>query len=140
MMRQRPWLFKKTPNIDLGGYMKYFEEYVKGDFFLFPAMLPYKKEIIDKYKDNVFNTMFLPAAGGNLSLHTIIQVNEKYHLFLLWANGNDNMDSVFYVTLYVTETDDYRKFLVENESFIYEENSAKGFAGLMTTTPVGFGQ
>ena len=134
ILRQREWLFKQVPPIDISNYIKHFEDIINEGFFLYPTMMPYKCTLLDKYKDNVFNTMFLPAAGGNLSLHTILQLNKEYHIFLLWANSTNNMETVVYATLYTTIPSDYRKFLIENEEYIYDEALAPGFAGM-----VGFG-
>lgn len=124
----RPWLFKKTPNLNISQYVNHFEEMCDDDMFLFPAMLPYKSSILDKYEKRIFNTMFLPVATGNLSLHTIVQIDKGHHIFLMWGNSTDSKDTVLYATLYTTNPSDYRTFLIENELYIHTEERAAGFA------------
>ena len=129
IIKNRPWLFKKTPNLDISEYIKHFERSCDDDFFIFPAMLPYKNEILEKYEKNVFNTMFLPVVNGNLSLHTIVQLNRSHHIFFMWGNSSDNKETVLYATLYTTNPADYRTFLIDNEKYINSEERTAGFSG-----------
>ena len=128
LIKDRPWLFKKTPNLSIQEYIEYFARKTKDDFFIFPAMLPYKSEILDKYKNKVFNSMFIPLQPNNLAFHTLLQLDVEYHVYLLWSMSPDTKETVFYATIYTTKSENFRDFLVENESIIYNDERVTGFS------------
>jgi hypothetical protein len=131
IIRTRPWLFRKNaPNFNLPDYIRHFEHHTKSDFFLFPTMLPFKVEILDKYKDKVFNTAFMGTDIGSISMNTIIQLSPTDHMFFLWGHSADGQDTVLYGTLYTDNPQKYRDFLIDNESLFFNDDKTGGFAGM----------
>jgi hypothetical protein len=127
VLKARPWLFTDNPYISIEKYIKYFEYGKKSDFHIFSTMLPYKVDLLDKYKDNVYNTMFLPTGPALLGMHTLIQVNPNLHLVIMWGNSSNNRETTLYITLHAASASDYVKFLKEHEDFIYDDEKPQGF-------------
>lgn len=134
IIKDRPWLFRKNaPTFGLESYLRHFEHLSKKEFFIFPTMLPYKVEMLDECKKYIFNTSFGVGPNGIISMHTIIQFSKEKHLFLLWGNSSDNRETVLYGTLYTSNPEDYRTFLMENEKFVAKDEKVHGFAGILRT-------
>lgn len=132
IIKDRPWLFRKdAPNYNLTEYIKYFEYIVNKSFFLFPTMLPFNIEILDKYKENVFNTSFSGADNGTIAMNTIVQLDVDLHICFLWGNSSNNQKTVLYATLFSVDTQPFREFLINNENLFYNDEKISGFAGLM---------
>lgn len=131
-IKTRDWLFNKNaPNFDIHQYIRYFEYGSKKDFFLYPTLFQYKVEILDDFKDKIFNTAFMPMPNGNLSMHTIIQISKNYHIFFLWSCSADNRETVLYGTLFITNPEDFSKFIIDNEKYSYSETQPQGFAAMV---------
>jgi hypothetical protein len=127
LIKEKSFLFKKMNNVSLVDYVKYFEERSDDDFFIFPTMLPYNITIVDKYKTNIFNTMFIPNSSGMLSMHTLLQISPTFHVLLFYSSTSDNKKTALYATIYTTDPKNFRNFLTENESLIIEDETPLGF-------------
>ena len=130
IIRERPWLFPEGREYaEIGLYIQEFERLNGKEFFMYPTMLPYTIELLDKYSEDVYNTIFLPTGQGNLSMHTILQLSKSLHIFLMWGISSDNRETTLYCTVYTTNPPDFPKFLLTNEKLMYEGKSGAGFFG-----------
>jgi hypothetical protein len=126
LLKDRPWLFTETPYLTVDRYIKYFEYGKESEFHIFPAMLPFKVEILDEFKGKVYNTMFLPTGPSSLGMHTLIQINHNLHVVFMWGNSNDNRDTVLYATIHALRALDYVKFLTDYDEFVYNDDKPSG--------------
>jgi hypothetical protein len=108
--------------------MKDFEKIDGEEFYVFPSIIPYKLEILKKYKDKVYNTLFLPNGPASLGMHTIIQIDSKHHIVFVWGNSIDNKESTVYATIHTSKASNFLDFLKNNEVFVYNDDQRGGFS------------
>lgn len=139
LLRDKPWLVTNNPYVSVELYMRHFEYGRESEFHIFPSMLPYKIEIFDKYRKQVYNTMFWPTGPSSLGMHTVVQPNRDCHIIFMWGNAPDGHATVTYPTIHTTNPQDYLDFLKENESLVYEYDTHSGFTVGGADGPPGFG-
>ena len=128
LIKEKKFLFRKgMDEFSIPDYLKWFEKKNGIDFFAFPALLPYRADLIDLYSKKVVNTMFLPAPGGTLAMHTVVQISPKCHLIFIYSNSQDNHRVILFCTVYVSDPEDFFNFLDEADPYIVEDEKHVGF-------------
>jgi len=132
LIQSRPWLFTDVPYITAEYYVKHFEKWQEHEFHIFPTMLPYRPEILDHYKDNLYQSLFLSTGPNSLGLHTIIQMSPTLHIVFVWGNSSDNKETALYATLHCADPAEFVKFLNETDRFVYNDSGLRGGFGAMS--------
>jgi len=128
-IKDRSWLLTDSPYLSIESYIKYFEYGKESEFHIFPTMLPYKLSILDKYKNKIYNTSFLPNGPASLGMHTIVQISPKIHIVFVWGSSNDNKEAVVYPTIHSADSVEFINFLKDNEVLVYDDVQFGGFKG-----------
>lgn len=126
-LKDRPWLFTEAPYLSIEKYIKYFEYGKESEFHIFPTMLPYKVDILDRFKDQVYNTMFLPTGPASLGMQTVVQINPNLHVIFMWGNSSDNRETTLYATIHALSALDYVKFLKDYEAYVFNDEKQGGW-------------
>ncbi len=119
-LKDRPWLFKKVPQLTLQQYIEYFNYLNRSDLYYFPFGLPYKIDLLENYKDKIYNSYYIAITTG-MAFHTMIQLSQFSHLILMWGNTSTNRETVVYPTLYTNDPTEYTKLISSVEKFIYSD-------------------
>lgn len=140
VLKTKPFLFPKTMphHIHLPRYFEWFEDYNKTEFSQMPAMVHFQPDILDLYKKKIVWTGFAPTdLRGSHAIHTLIQVSKDFHIIFIFAQEDKEVSVI--ATCYVNNTQDYIKFLTDNEKYIMQENKGMGFAAGFSsiTVPTG---
>lgn len=117
------YAFTDRKILTLSDYLDYFS---KGQWNMLRSPIPYQFKILDKYRDNIYNTCSV-SINQNFTLTTIIQVDEYFHIFMYWMYNEMFNDVVLQSEVVTKHGSRLPEFVKENAEFEFSLNTTFGF-------------